>query len=166
MSWPSHADFKFDFGGWTTADYAAALRAYKHHPPQLPRDSAQDIEAETVRLRIGLAKLGLAADAPRLWNDGVRSRHKLATVQQVDITRLGLVGTLAQYELLYVPALEEYVQSSSECELCGEFTAEELFELLSAVKESRDSLEAFGRNTKRKLYMDEQPVAESVLVRE
>ena len=160
MSWPSHADFKFDFGGWTAADYAVALRAYKRCPPQLPRETSAELQAETVKLRAALAKLGLVANALKLWDDGVRSRHKLATVEQTDIERLGLVGTLAQYESLYGPVMQECTVPSPFCDLQGEFTSQELFDLLSAVKESRDSQEAFCRT--KKLEMDE-PVSDSAL---
>jgi len=124
---------------WTEHDYREALRWLEWNPPELPEDEDEKkIEAETAKLRKKLEEIGLSDDIPKLLENGVRSRHKLATLSLVDIDVLGLKGTLEQYESLYVPAMNECELESSECDVNGTFTHEYLVQCLERAKRWRD----------------------------
>ena len=124
---------------WTEHDYREALRFFKWNPPELPEEEDEEkIEAETAKLREKLEEIGLSDDIPKLLENGVRSRHKLATLNLVDIEVLGLKGTMEQYESLYVPALDECELESSEIDAYGTFTHEYLVRRLEKAKRWRD----------------------------
>jgi len=123
---------------WTEHDYREALRFFEWNPPELPEETDEEIEAETAKLRGKLEEIGLSDDIPKLLENGVRSRHKLATLNPVDIEVLGLKGTREQYESLSVPALNEGELESSEIEAYGTFTHEYLVKCLEKAKRWRD----------------------------
>ena len=148
-----------EFPGWTEADYAKALQDYKDNPPHLPTDTAEEIEKETVKFREALEKkLGLLDDFEKLFYNGFCTRHKLATLEQTDIKRLCLVGTLAQYKSVYAPAFNECSCESPDCELFGQFTQDNLCKRLDKVKRFQDWIEEKqqARCKKSKLQVHEQ----------
>ena len=88
-----------------------SLQDYKDNPPHLPTETSEEIEKETVKLREALEKkLGLLDDFEKLFYNGFCTRHKLATLEQTDIKRLVLVGTLEQYESVFAPNVVEVLR--------------------------------------------------------
>jgi hypothetical protein len=126
---------------WTEHDYRDALQAYNFNPPDQIEETEEEIEAEAVKLREGLEKLGLSEDIQKLWDHGVRSRHKLATLTPMDIESLELKGTQEEYESLYGPALESGC-ASKEFEEFRTFTHEYLVRCLERAKKWRDKQDA------------------------
>lgn len=139
---------------WTEHDYREAIRYFEWNPPQLPEETEEEIEAETAKLREKLEEIGLSDDIPKLLENGVRSRHKLATLNLVDIEALGLKGTMEQYESLYVPALNECELESSEIEAYGTFTHEYLVRCLEKAKRWRDRRDEREREKEMETEME------------
>jgi hypothetical protein len=139
------AEFKLDFvGGWNQARYAAAQQSLeeftRRYPLVLPRETILKRRVETAKLRAALANLGLEQDLPKLLKNGMRRRAMLALIEQEDIERLGLKGTLAQYRTVYEPALEECECPSPECDQ-RKICFDELIERLVGVKQMQEMLE-------------------------
>lgn len=139
------AEFKLDFvGGWTESRYVAAQASLeefvRRYPLVLPRATMLERRVEAARLREALEKFGLLSDIPKLSALGVRKRTMLAVVEQADIDKLGLAGTLEQYRAVFEPALDECECPSPECDP-REICPDELLERLAGVKQLQDMIE-------------------------
>ena len=124
-------------GGWSKTRYVAAQASLdefeRRYPMYMPLPSYAERRAETDRLCAALAAIGLSVDVARLSSIGVRKRTMLAVVEQADIDRLGLAGTLAQYRSVSEPALEECELPSPKCDQ-REICMDELFDRLVGLK--------------------------------
>lgn len=139
------AEFKLDFvGGWTQSRYVeaqASLEEFvRRYPLVLPRATLRERRVETRKMREALEELGLISDIPKLSAIGVRKRTMLAVVEQDDIDRLGLAGSLAQYRSVYEPALDECECPSPDCDP-REICPDELLVRLAGVKQLQDLIE-------------------------
>lgn len=154
----STSEFRLDFvGGWTQSRYDAAQASLeeftRRYPLVLPRETPLERNKETTELHKALVELGLQVDIPKLKAMGVRRRAMLALVEQEDIERFGLAGTLAQYRAVYEPALDECECPSSECEQ-HEICTEELLERLAGVKQLQDLIEEERKERKKRKKLE------------
>ena len=139
------AEFKLDFvGGWTKPRYVAAQSSLeefvRRYPLVLPRVTMLERRVEATRLWTELEKFGLISDILKLSALGVRKRTMLAVVEQADIDKLGLVGTLEQYRTVFEPELDECECPSPDCDP-REICPDELLVRVACVKELQDMVE-------------------------
>lgn len=158
MASPNEVEFRLDFvGGWTKARYIAAQESLedfmRRNPLVLPRETLLQRRLESAKLHLALVELGLDADFPKLISIGVRKRTMLAVVDQEDIKRLELKGTLAQYRTLYEPALDECQCPSPDCDQ-REICTEELLSRLAGVKQLQDLIEEEREERERRENLD------------
>lgn len=96
---------------------------------------------DTKQMGLALEDLGLFDDFEKLFYNGYCYRQQLVTLNKEEMGRLRLVGTPEQYKSIYSPALNACYYESPTCEVFGEFTPDELFELLKKAKDWRDVID-------------------------